>query len=393
MKRLFFLIIILLGLTPQVIGQIHFADVLKAVEENSPVLKSARVQSEAAQSAVHVGLLLPNPTVEAGYFFPSPNELGVRWDLRASQSFEFPTVIAHRAHLRDLQEQAAAIGYQTVRAATLLNAQLLCADQVYYNAVFNISSRRCVAAFRLVDLYQKRYQSGECSVLEYNRAQMYLADVQDQASRCGLQSDHVTHELQTLLGSDNYQLLQMEYEEMVVEADFDQWFHRYEMNHPEMRMLDNRLSTSQQQLALSKSQWMPEFSVGYASENRVNETFRGVTVGLTIPLWSQQRAVKASRLALEAAQEEMSNQRYQLYNSLQCIYHRYAAMMDVVSNLKQALEQYNSVDLLEKALVAGEINLEQYLLQVDSYYDLELRLREASHELEVLHLNLYAIEL
>ena len=112
MKRLFFLIIILLGLTPQVIGQIHFADVLKAVEENSPVLKSARVQSEAAQSAVHVGLLLPNPTVEAGYFFPSPNELGVRWDLRASQSFEFPTVIAHRAHLRDLQEQAAAIGYQ-----------------------------------------------------------------------------------------------------------------------------------------------------------------------------------------------------------------------------------------------------------------------------------------
>ena len=222
---------------------------------------------------------------------------------------------------------------------------------------------------------------------------MYLADVQDQASRCGLQSDHVTHELQTLLGSDNYQLLQMEYEEMVVEADFDQWFHRYEMNHPEMRMLDNRLSTSQQQLALSKSQWMPEFSVGYASENRVNETFRGVTVGLTIPLWSQQRAVKASRLALEAAQEEMSNQRYQLYNSLQCIYHRYAAMMDVVNNLKQALEQYNSVDLLEKALVAGEVNLEQYLLQVDSYYDLELRLREASHELEVLHLNLYAIEL
>ena len=64
-----------------------------------------------------------------------------------------------------------------------------------------------------------------------------------------------------------------------------------------------------------------------------------------------------------------------------------------VENLKEALRQYDSQEYLMRALEAGEITLEQYLQQSEFYLEIELQVWEVSHELELLHLALYALEL
>ena len=374
-------------------AQPHYAQVLKDVEANNPVLLAARKRAEAQQTAAHVGALLPNPEVEAAYYWGDPSSVGIRWDLGISQSFEMPSVMVRRARLRNLQEQAAGLDYQVVRNATLLEAQLTCADIIYYRALGMIYTRRCQAAIRIADLYQRRYAAGDCSILDYNRAQMNLADVQNRAAEINLQGDHAVHDLQRLVGGESYLFYQSEYEEVRVETSFESWYEQLEMQNPSLRLLDNQVEAARYQRQLSRAQWLPEMSVGYASENVVGETFRGVKVGLSLPIWSQQRAVKASRLAEAAATEELSSQRTEWFSRLQCMFHRHEALIRNVGNLREAFQRCNSIDLLDKALEAGEISLEQYLLEADYYYNIEMQIWDVAHELEQLHLHLYSITL
>ena len=375
------------------VAQTHYAQVLKDVEANNPVLLAARKRAEAQQTAAHVGALLPNPEVEAAYYWGDPSSVGIRWDLGISQSFEMPSVMVRRARLRNLQEQAASLDYQVVRNATLLEAQLTCADIIYYRALGMIYTRRCQAAIRIADLYQRRYAAGDCSILDYNRAQMNLADVQNRAAEINLQGDHAVHDLQRLVGGASYLFYQSEYEEVRVETSFESWYEQLEMQNPSLRLLDNQVEAARYRRQLSRAQWLPEMSVGYASENVVGQSFRGVKVGLSLPIWSQQRTVKASRLAEAAATEELSSQRTEWFSRLQCMFHRHEALIRNVGNLREAFQRCNSIDLLDKALDAGEISLEQYLLEADYYYNIEMQIWDVAHELEQLHLHLYSITL
>lgn len=392
-KIIIILLLIAWALPARLDAQPHYAQVLKDVEANNPVLLAARKRAEAQQTAAHVGALLPNPEVEAAYYWGDPSSVGIRWDLGISQSFEMPSVMVRRARLRKLQEQAAGLDYQVVRNATLLEAQLTCADIIYYRALGMIYTRRCQAAIRIADLYQRRYAAGDCSILDYNRAQMNLADVQNRAAEINLQGDHAVHDLQRLVGGESYLFYQSEYEEVRVETSFESWYEQLEMQNPSLRLLDNQVEAARYRRQLSRAQWLPEMSVGYASENVVGETFRGVKVGLSLPIWSQQRAVKASRLAEAAATEELSSQRTEWFSRLQCMFHRHEALIRNVGNLREAFQRCNSIDLLDKALEAGEISLEQYLLEADYYYNIEMQIWDVAHELEQLHLHLYSITL
>ena len=392
-KIVIILLLIAWALPARLDAQPHYAQVLKDVEANNPVLLAARKRAEAQQTAAHVGALLPNPEVEAAYFWGDPSSVGIRWDLGISQSFEMPSVLVRRARLRNLQEQAAGLDYQVVRNATLLEAQLTCADIIYYRALGMIYTRRCQAAIRIADLYQRRYAAGDCSILDYNRAQMNLADVQNRAAEINLQGDHAVHDLQRLVGGESYLFYQSEYEEVRVETSFESWYEQLEMQNPSLRLLDNQVEAARYQRQLSRAQWLPEMSVGYASENVVGQSFRGVKVGLSLPIWSQQRAVKASRLAEAAATEELSSQRTEWFSRLQCMFHRHEALIRNVGNLREAFQRCNSIDLLDKALDAGEISLEQYLLEADYYYNIEMQIWDVAHELEQLHLHLYSITL
>ncbi len=392
-KIIIILLLIAWALPARLDAQPHYAQVLKDVEANNPVLLAARKRAEAQQTAAHVGALLPNPEVEAAYYWGDPSSVGIRWDLGISQSFEMPSVLVRRARLRKLQEQAAGLDYQVVRNATLLEAQLTCADMIYYRALGMIYSRRCQAAIRIADLYQRRYAAGDCSILDYNRAQMNLADVQNRAAEINLQGDHAVHDLQRLVGGESYLFYQSEYEEVRVETSFESWYEQLEMQNPSLRLLDNQVEAARYQRQLSRAQWLPEVSVGYASENVVGQSFRGVKVGLSLPIWSLQRAVKASRLAEAAATEELSSQRTEWFSRLQCMFHRHEALIRNVGNLREAFQRCNSIDLLDKALDAGEISLEQYLLEADYYYNIEMQIWDVAHELEQLHLHLYSITL
>ena len=91
MKRILFIAAIVL-LAAEGQAQRRYDDILRQVENGSPVLQAARQKCEASQQEAHVGLLLPDPEVDVALFRGDPAEQGTRWDLRVTQSFEMPSV-------------------------------------------------------------------------------------------------------------------------------------------------------------------------------------------------------------------------------------------------------------------------------------------------------------
>lgn len=392
MKRIAFFSAILalsLGLS----AQPHYSAMLKAVEENNPILLAAQKRSEARQAEARVGVLLPDPAVEGAYYWGAPSEIGIRWDLSVSQSFEMPSVMVRRARLRNLEQESACLSYEVVRNKMLFETQKLCADLIYCQAVATILDDRTATAYRLANLYQKRFDAGDCSILEYNRAQLYLAKVQKEAADACLEGQHVRTSLVTLAGEAAYGFSQREYDSVPLPANFDDWYKERELQNPVLKALSSQVDADQLKGQLSRAQWLPSMSVGYASENIVGETFRGVTVGLTLPLWSQQRVVRQAALEQEASQQELAAERSKLYADLQCLMHHLYALRLNLDNLRTAYSRCNSMSLLDKALEAGEIGLEDYLLQLDSYVEIQLQIWQLARELEQGYLQLNSITL
>ena len=104
-------------------AQPHYSQVLQYAEKHNPTLQAATKRAEAEKTAAHLGTLLPNPEIGAAYYWGDPAEIGKRWDMHVTQSFDMPSVMIRKARLRNLEEQAAELNYQLVRTNLLLEIQ------------------------------------------------------------------------------------------------------------------------------------------------------------------------------------------------------------------------------------------------------------------------------
>ena len=133
---------------------------------------------------------------------------------------------------------------------------------------------------------------------------------------------------------------------------------------------------------------LPDFSVGYMSEIRTVEKFRGVTLGVSIPLWSGSNKVKKSRAGLVAAETRQDAAEREFRSRMQNLYMQASAMKSNSEMMRAALHETDNRDFLLSALTKGEISMIDYLVETDLYYDaLEQTLRaeqEYRHSLAAL---------
>lgn len=374
-------------------AQPHYSLVLGDLEEGSPLLHSARRHCEAEKAAVYVEPLFAPPEVEGAYYWGAPVAVGRRWDLSATQSFEMPSVTARRVRLRKIEEQAAEGDYRLVRNRLLYEAQQLCAEVVYWRAVAKVCDERLALSVRLSEAYGKRFAAGDCTVLEYNRVRLELADSRQAAEAASLSLSELLGQLRLLVGKDDYVFEQSVYEPPTLPGSFEQWYAQQELLNPELGRLSLSVDLARQEHSLTRSRWLPEVTVGYASENTWGEAFRGVKMGVSLPLWNRGRAVAHARMAEAAAQSEFDSQRLAVAGRMRMLFERVVSLSARLESFRTSFDGLSTLPLLNKALEGGEITLEQYLLQVDSYSRFQMQIWALARDCELAWLQLNSISL
>ena len=367
MKRLLF-IVLLSAVAMYGRGQTVDA-VLREIEMNNPALKAAEAEVEADVLAGKAEALLENPEVEFNYLFGGSG-IGNRHDVRVSQSFDVPTITGLKAGKAADLGQLAVLKYKAQRQSILLEAKQACIDLVYWNSLIGELNTHLEQAEELVSSYEKRMKAGEATILDLNKARIHRTNIQGQANRAEVERQGLLATLRSLNGGTDPLFDASEYVSVeTLPEDFQTWFEEASAVSPVLGYVRQEVRLEERQLAIDKASRLPELVVGYMSEIRTAEKFRGVTVGMSIPLWSSSNKVRQTKARTDAARERQNAAEQEFFQDLQRQYLEASSMKKNAELMRASLKESDSRSFLLSALTEGEISMIDYLVEIDLYYD------------------------
>jgi outer membrane protein TolC len=364
-------------------AQGDFSPVLEEIEKNNTTLEALRQRAEAGKLNSRTGIFLQNPEVGFNYLWGSPNAIGNRTDFNIMQSFDFPSAYKYKANIADLMAGQADLIYQNERINLMYEARLVCINLVYYNTLLNENRVRLENARSIAGAVGKMYEQGNVSILDYNKAQLNLANAVNDNVLLEAEANALRSELSRFNGGKEIKHDLSIYPPLVFPADFDEWYTGVEESNPILQYLSTQVAISENEEKLNRAMSLPKFSAGYMSEKIVGERYQGLSVGLSIPLWENKNTVKAARAQTAASLALVTDSRLQLYNMLKNHYTKAQGLLKAGEGYSGALLSVNSSELLKRAYDFGEISLIQYLVEVRFYYETLVKAMEVQRDMHI----------
>lgn len=366
MKRIVCIITFIAGCVT-LCAQNSLQNVLQQIEANNIALKALRQENEAQKMENRSGIALPDPEVEFGYNWGSA-EAGDKIEVGVTQSFDIAIIAGMKSKTAKEQNKLADLRYQTERRQILLQAKNLCLDLVYYNALLESLSLRRKHAVSLMEVQQKRLENGECSQREYNDVVLRMASLEGAFTEMENGRMMTLTRLKAMNGGNEPEFTATAYDPIEMPEDFEMWFERSSSKNPELFYAEQSVIVQKKQLSLSKAQWAPSFSLGYAGEFEDEGNHHGIAVGISVPLWGNLHQVKQAKASFQAAQYRQEDIQQQFKSELQILYQQTVGLKRISEIYRSAIKNSDNLNLLRTSLDAGEISILDFLLETEIYY-------------------------
>lgn len=374
-------------------AQDNISKILSAVEQNNTTLKTLRATANAEKLGNKTGLFLPDPEIGFNYLWGNPSYIGSRTDVQVTQAFDIPTLSGMKKRMADDKNNMVEWQYRANRMNILLEAKEYLLDLIYYNGLLKEMMIRKSHAGTIASSQKTRMEKGEGNILEYNNVRLNLSKVEAGIQQIETERAAVLSQLARLNGGAAVSISDSDFEAVTLPADFNAWFAVAENKNPVLAYVKSDIALNKKQLSLNKAMNLPSFSVGYMSEKTAGQRYQGVSVGVSIPLWSNRNKVRQAQAAVTAAEVRKTDATVQFYSQLEILYQRVAGLQKAARTYRQSLAEANNSGLLKKALDAGEISILDYLLQAALYYDSVDKALAAERDYQKAYAELSAVEL
>ena len=374
-------------------AQNNINPVLSSIEENNTTLKALREQVEADKLQNKTGIFLDDPEVGFNYLWGNPSNTGNRTDFSVSQTFDIPTITGMKSRLANGRNNLVEWQYKADRMNILLEAKQYCIELIYYNSLLKELYLRLEHAETIAKGYKDRMDRGDVSILEYNKVNLNLSTIQGEISRMEVERDALLAQLKRLNGGIDVVFNDADYGSRELPLNFNDWYVQAEDKNPVLAYVRNEIEVSQKQVSLSKAMNLPKFTAGYMSEKVVGQRYQGVSLGISIPLWSNKNQVKQAKASVAAAQSREADTKQQFFSQLQIQYSKAMGINTTADKYRKSLANLNNTILLKKALDAGEISLLDYMVEMGLYYDNVNQTLAAERDYQLAFAELAAVEL
>lgn len=342
-------------------------EVLQSVAMNNPELKSLIQSTEAAQLQLKTDNMPEDPTVEYSSFY-SRNTTGQSGsELVVSQGFDFPTLYATRSRQNKLSSASLESGLDVERRRILLEAKTVCMDIIMYRQLGELLDMQSGIAEEMLELFQKRYETGDATALELNKIKMELMNV----------ATEVADNRAALSAADNTLRAMNGDVELVFDADFyplaedvadpQAAMEEYISGNAAIISAETAAQAAQKQVSLDRQGWIPKIEIGYRRNTAIREAEHGFLVGGSIPLFSNSRKVRMAKAQSVSAHNRlaMAKARAQAEAS---------SFIDDIRETKAALDAYDeplmreTLSLLKEAVEGGQISVIDYFVEASNIY-------------------------
>ena len=344
--------------------------VLKSIETNNKSLQANTKMTDAQKLEAQTGKFLANPSVEWEQMWGNRNNPGSEYTLTVKQSLDFPTTYSNKNKLANLK--ANTIGFQSAayRQQLLLNAKQTCIEIIYLRKQKSLLDERLANAETMFALYKKRFESGDANQLELNKIQLELLNAQNQSRLNKAALTAAEEQLRNLNGGKPITFDATDYpagEELI---NFDQLQAAFMEADPNLKSLTGDQEIANREVKLSRSLTLPKFDVGYkrnAASDHVASN--GFMVGVSIPLFENKNTVKKTKAQAEFATASLEDNRLNLKTNLQQLYQQAEALQISRADYAKVLKQQRNIELLNKALNAGQLSVIDYFTELTTIYD------------------------
>lgn len=366
MKKMIFLFLMIGSAALQAQDVIEL--LLQEVERNNTTLSALRSQVEAEKTGNRTGIYLHNPEVDL-YLLSKSDEPLRRTNLHVLQPFDFATLLGRRSKLsRELNKQLD-YHYLEARQNILFEARQLIVDMIFCNAMDREYERRLTHARNIARAYESMLGQGEVNILEHNKAQINLFNLQKASELNDIERRALLAGLQALNGGQPLEISLAEFPSAVLPTDFSAWYEQESAGSPALLSAGQEVAVSRQQERLARAEWLPGFSAGFMMEAMPHERFSGFGMGISIPLWENRNTLRYARLKTMATQEQQADLQLRFLGHYRGLHQQALALQETSQNYRRMLQGLDNTDLLQKALEAGQISLIEYLLELGFYYE------------------------
>ncbi len=379
--------------TTSLFAQNNIKEVLNIIEQNNTTLKALRETASAQKLENRTDIYLPDPEIGFNYLWGNPSSVGNRQDISVKQSFDFPTISGLKSKVANQQNRLVDWQYKADRMTILLEAKQYYLDLIYYNSLLKELSIRKKHAETIAEGQKERLDRGDGNILEYNNVQLNLSTVNGEITRIETERKAVLSQLTRLNGGEELVLNAIEFNSVQLPQNFSDWYLTAEEKNPVLSYVKQEVELSKKKVSLSKSMGLPTFSTGYMSENVVGQRYQGVSVGISVPLWSNKNRVKQAKTAVKAAESRELDAKQQFFSQLEILYDRTLGLKNAAETYRASLNNANNSILLKKALDAGEISILDYIVEIGLYYNTVNQTLQAELDYQKAFAELSAVEL
>ncbi len=284
------------------------------------------------------------------------NAYGER-DLSITQSIDFPTNYIYKKKLGNLDRRREQLIYENTRL--VIRTEI---EKAYYEVLAKRDQLAIVAqhidlAREFLDKAEARFNAGKAAYLEVARAQLALANVENEKSAAVSDFQTAKANLKALLDlPEEVRFLPADsllYKP--VNPDLESLTEQAMQNHPQLLAVKLSQEMAREDLRLAKGSYLPSIEGSVFSQQIGGERFHGAGVGLSIPLWfpvNQRGKVIQGQGNLDAAIYRSQDAAILLRRDIQNAWSR-------VISAQQQVEKYRN-NLLKKAQDLYTMTLRSY---------------------------------
>ena len=283
--------------------------------------------------------------------------------------------------------------FRSERMGVLLQAKTCILEIIYYSELCKVLEKRVDMSSRAVEALKVKLVTGECDQLEFNNMVISLSEGKADLLAAYSGWETAALELKRLNGGEDFASQDLAYETILLPSDFESWAQQVAERSPALAYVRAGVAVSRAEVELSRAESMPSLSLGYSGEFVVGEHFQGISVGVSIPLWSASKKVQRAKAGVAASLEREKDAKEQFYTSLNQSFSKVRRLLEVSSVYEEALSLAGSEELLQKAFDNGSISSLDYFVGLTNYYDAVRRSLDAQRELQLAYAELTAFEL
>lgn len=343
-------------------------DVLKQIAQNNLTLRALQHDNEADVLDIKAENSLDGLSVEYSPFFRSGYSGVAESELVVSQEIQFPTKYADRNKQAKMLKSVGGKMYEKNRRDILLEAEQLCIDIIRLNMTMTMLDQRLKNSETLHQMYDKRMAAGDANILEVNKVKLDCMEVQTMVSEAQNERMLLLQQLQQLNGGKPVTIDSEKFPEFQPIKDFESYKALYLASDADIQMAETMLKSADMNVKMQKREWLPNISFGYRRNTEQKEGVNGLMVGVSFPLYSNSKRIKAARERRQSAELQVEQARKDAESQLQSGYQQLVGLQQVLDHSDVKMMQ-ESIVLFSKALQHGEINALDYYTEVNSIYE------------------------